>query len=68
MNIYKKINERCKKTKMYYRCGALNGVVKKAGPFKIVGGRTFNTSTMAKRVLLESEIAFEQSFKEAGEN
>jgi len=55
-----------RKTKIYYHCGALNSVVKKAGPFKIVDGkfRTPNTSTMAKRVPRKSEIAFEQPFKE----
>lgn len=54
---------------------ALNGVVKtegpfKMGPFKIVDGkfRAFNTPTMAKRVPLKSELAIEQSSKEAGGN
>ncbi|RPA98904.1 beta and beta-prime subunits of DNA dependent RNA-polymerase [Choiromyces venosus 120613-1] len=67
MNICKKINEQCKKTKICYNCGALNGVVKKAGPLKIVHDkfRAFNASTAAKKVPPESKVVFEQSFEEA---
>ncbi|PWW74921.1 beta and beta-prime subunits of DNA dependent RNA-polymerase, partial [Tuber magnatum] len=66
-NICKKINEQCKKAKTCYHCGTLNGVVKKAGPLKIVHDkfRAFNTSTAAKKMPPESKVAFEQSFEEA---
>nr|ALK02051.1 RNA polymerase III largest subunit [Starmerella magnoliae] len=36
MQILKRVNEQCKKMRRCPRCDALNGVVKKAGPLKIV--------------------------------
>lgn len=65
--ICKKINEQCKKARTCPHCGAINGVVKKTGPLKIIHDkwRAFNTSTAAKKVPPESKILFDKSFTEA---
>ncbi|TGZ83978.1 beta and beta-prime subunits of DNA dependent RNA-polymerase [Ascodesmis nigricans] len=65
--ICKKVNEQCKKTKMCFYCGAINGVVKKSGPLKISHDkfRAFNSSTAAKKVPPEEKVAFDKSFQEA---
>ncbi|KAL1971699.1 hypothetical protein VTN31DRAFT_2320 [Thermomyces dupontii] len=69
MQIAKKVLDRCKKTRTCEVCGAINGVVKKAGsaPLKIVHDkfRAFNTSTSAKKAPPISKIVFEQSMEEA---
>jgi DNA-directed RNA polymerase III subunit RPC1 len=65
--ICKKINEQCKKARTCPHCGAINGVVKKIGPLKIIHDkwRAFNSSTAAKKVPPESKILFDKSFAEA---
>lgn len=69
MQIAKKINERCRKTRVCEACGAINGVVKKAGSsaLKITHDkfRAFNASTSSKKVTPPSKIVFDQSFEEA---
>ena len=67
--IAKKVLEQCKKTKFCNSCGAINGVVKKAGnhPIKIIHDkyRAFNTSTAMKKVPPRSKVSFEESFGSA---
>ncbi|RAK72832.1 DNA-directed RNA polymerase III core subunit RPO31 [Aspergillus fijiensis CBS 313.89] len=69
MQIAKRINERCKKTRNCEHCGAVNGVVKKAGTsaLKITHDkfRAFNASTSVKKVPPPSKIVFDRSFDEA---
>jgi len=67
MQICKKINEQCRKTKHCFYCGAINGTVKKVGPLKIIHDkfRAFNNSTAASKVAPEAKIAFDKSFLEA---
>ncbi|GAT27839.1 LOW QUALITY PROTEIN: DNA-directed RNA polymerase III largest subunit [Aspergillus luchuensis] len=67
--IAKRINERCRKTRNCEACGAVNGVVKKAGTsaLKITHDkfRAFNASTSVKKVPPPSKIVFDRSFDEA---
>ena len=65
--ICKKINTQCRKTRTCSRCGAVNGVVKKAGVMKIIHDkyRAFNTSTAAKKQPPKSKVLFDLSFAEA---
>src|SRR5437762_858348 len=65
--ICKKINTQCRKTRSCCYCGAINGVVKKAGTLKIIHDkyRLFNISTMAKKKPPESKLIFDRSFAEA---
>ncbi|KAL1967262.1 hypothetical protein VTN77DRAFT_3308 [Rasamsonia byssochlamydoides] len=69
MQIAKKINDRCRKTRVCEACGAINGVVKKAGSsaLKITHDkfRAFNASASVKKVPPPSKIVFDQSFEEA---
>ncbi|PGH08790.1 hypothetical protein AJ79_05889 [Helicocarpus griseus UAMH5409] len=69
MQIAKRINERCRKTRTCYRCNAVNGVVKKAGTsaLKITHDkfRAFNSSTSVKKIPPPSKVVFDQSFEEA---
>ncbi|MCJ1359857.1 MAG: hypothetical protein MMC33_009860 [Icmadophila ericetorum] len=67
--ICKKILDQCKKNKKCFSCGALNGVVKKAGqhPLKIIHDRfrAFNTSSAIKKTPPQEKILFDKSFDEA---
>lgn len=69
LQIAKRINERCRKTRTCDACGAVNGVVKKAGSsaLKITHDkfRSFNASTSVKKVPPPSKIVFDRSFDEA---
>ncbi|KAH0542064.1 hypothetical protein FGG08_003529 [Glutinoglossum americanum] len=65
--ICKKINDQCRKARSCPHCGAINGVVKKAGTLKIVHDkyRAFNISTAVKKKPPESKLIFDKSFTEA---
>ncbi|EEH03266.1 DNA-directed RNA polymerase III largest subunit [Histoplasma capsulatum G186AR] len=69
MQIAKKINERCRKTRTCYKCNAVNGVVKKAGTsaLKITHEkfRAFNASASVKKIPPPSKVVFDKSFEEA---
>ncbi|KAK2779547.1 hypothetical protein FQN52_002415 [Onygenales sp. PD_12] len=69
MQIAKKINDRCRKSRTCYNCNAINGVVKKAGTsaLKITHDkfRAFNTSASVKKIPPGSKVVFDQSFEEA---
>ena len=65
----KKVHEQCKKTKHCPACGAVNGIVKKAGSaaLKIIHDkfRTYNISSAAKKVPPKSKVIFDKSFESA---
>ncbi|KAH8704259.1 putative DNA-directed RNA polymerase III largest subunit [Talaromyces proteolyticus] len=69
LQVAKRVVERCKKTKDCLVCGAINGVVKKAGTsaLKIVHEkfRHFNQSTATKKVEPISKTEFDKSLAEA---
>lgn len=69
MQINKRINDRCRKTRNCDYCGAINGVVKKTGnsALKITHDkfRAFNNSASVKKQPPPSKIVFDQSFAEA---
>ncbi|KAF8433614.1 hypothetical protein BGX38DRAFT_1275957 [Terfezia claveryi] len=67
MQICKKINEQCRKTKACFHCGAINGTVKKQGALKIIHDkfRAFNASNSVKKVPPEAKVLFDRSFDEA---
>lgn len=69
MQINKRVNDRCRKSRHCYKCNSINGVVKKAGTsaLKITHDkyRSFNSSTSAKKIPPPSKIVFDQSFEEA---
>ncbi|KAI9805736.1 MAG: hypothetical protein M1833_005229 [Piccolia ochrophora] len=67
LQVCKKINAQCRKTRLCPACGAVNGGVKKAGPLKIVHDkyRAFNASTAVKKKPPQSKVLFDVSFDEA---
>ncbi|KAI9699676.1 MAG: hypothetical protein M1836_002710 [Candelina mexicana] len=69
VQLCKQVNTQCRKVHKCMYCGAVNGVVKKAGqhPLKIIHDkfRTFNVSTAIKKKPPVSKILFDQSFTEA---
>ncbi|KAL3466153.1 hypothetical protein BJX64DRAFT_22872 [Aspergillus heterothallicus] len=69
MQIAKRINDRCRKTRTCEYCGAVNGVVKKTGnsSLKITHDkfRAFNASTSVKKIPPPSKIVFDRSLEEA---
>ena len=69
LQIAKRVNERCRKTRHCDNCGAINGVVKKAGSsaLKITHDkfRAFNTSAAVKKAKPPSKSVFDDSFEEA---
>ncbi|KAL2855343.1 hypothetical protein BJY01DRAFT_243310 [Aspergillus pseudoustus] len=69
LQIAKRINDRCRKTRTCEYCGAVNGVVKKTGnsSLKITHDkfRAFNSSTSVKKVPPPSKIVFDRSLEEA---
>ncbi|KAL4748638.1 hypothetical protein BDW72DRAFT_179943 [Aspergillus terricola var. indicus] len=69
MQIAKRVNDRCRKTRTCENCGAVNGVVKKTGTssLKITHDkfRAFNASTSAKKIPPPSKIVFDRSLEEA---
>ncbi|KAJ5797450.1 DNA-directed RNA polymerase III subunit RPC1 [Penicillium pulvis] len=68
MQIAKRINERCRKTRQCEHCNAINGVVKKIGTsaLKITHDkfRAFNASTSVKKQPPLSKTVFDDSFSE----
>ncbi|KAJ5651806.1 DNA-directed RNA polymerase III subunit RPC1 [Penicillium longicatenatum] len=68
MQIAKRINERCRKTRQCEHCNAINGVVKKIGTsaLKITHDkfRAFNASTSVKKQPPLSKTVFDDSFAE----
>lgn len=68
MQIAKRINERCRKTRHCGICGTENGVVKKTGSsaLKITHDkfRAYNASTSAKKHPPPSKVVFDASFEE----
>ncbi|OJJ60468.1 hypothetical protein ASPSYDRAFT_56036 [Aspergillus sydowii CBS 593.65] len=69
LQIAKRVNERCRKTRTCEYCGTVNGVVKKTGTssLKITHDkfRAFNASTSVKKVPPPSKIVFDRSLEEA---
>lgn len=65
--ICKKINEQCRKCKECPYCGAINGQVRKLGVLKLAHDKfsTYNKSTAQKKVIPESKLLYDASFKEA---
>lgn len=67
--ICKKILDQCKKNKRCFNCGALNGVVKKAGqhPLKIIHDRfrVYNNSSALRKTPPQEKVLFDKSFEEA---
>ncbi|KAJ5884826.1 DNA-directed RNA polymerase III subunit RPC1 [Penicillium taxi] len=69
LQIGKRVNQRCRKTRVCDHCQAVNGVVKKAGTsaLKITHDkfRAFNISTSAKKQPPISKAVFDDSFTES---
>ena len=69
LQIAKKVNDQCKKTKTCFECGAVNGVVRKAGTNALKVShdkfRSFNSSTAKGKIPPPSKVLFDQSFEEA---
>ncbi|KAK9450860.1 uncharacterized protein V1518DRAFT_158462 [Limtongia smithiae] len=61
MQILKKVNEQCRKQRRCLLCNSVNGVVKKAGPLKIIHDK-FRWS--GKQVV-EEKVQFDKSFESA---
>ncbi|KAK9456872.1 hypothetical protein V1511DRAFT_509555 [Dipodascopsis uninucleata] len=61
MQILKKVNEQCRKQRRCLKCNSVNGVVKKAGPLKIIHDK-FRWSG---KQLVDEKVEFEQSFSAA---
>ena len=67
--IIRKVAEQCRKTKACFECGAINGLVRKAGSYSLKVAhdkfKTFNSSTSAKKVAPQDKIDFDNSFNYA---
>ncbi|KAK9479984.1 hypothetical protein V1514DRAFT_350894 [Lipomyces japonicus] len=61
MQILKKVNEQCKKQRKCLKCGSVNGVVKKAGPLKIIHDKF----RYAGKQVVDEKVDFENSFQSA---
>jgi DNA-directed RNA polymerase III subunit RPC1 len=64
--VVRKVADQCRKTKVCFECGAINGLVRKAGShsLKIAHDKfkTFNSSTAQKKVPPQDKIDFDASF------
>ncbi|KIX00695.1 uncharacterized protein Z518_09760 [Rhinocladiella mackenziei CBS 650.93] len=67
--IVRRVADQCRKTKVCFECGALNGLVRKAGTYSLKIShdkfKTYNSSTSAKKIAPPEKIAFDQSFENA---
>ncbi|KAK9462027.1 uncharacterized protein V1516DRAFT_685057 [Lipomyces oligophaga] len=63
MQILKRVNEQCRKQRRCLKCNAVNGVVKKAGPLKIIHDKFRWTG----KQIVEEKIEFDKSFTAARE-
>ena len=67
--IVRKVAEQCRKTKSCFECGAINGLVRKAGSYSLKVAhdkfKTFNSSTSAKKVAPQDKVDFDESFNYA---
>ncbi|KIW89530.1 uncharacterized protein Z519_09686 [Cladophialophora bantiana CBS 173.52] len=67
--IVRRVADQCKKTKVCFECGAVNGLVRKAttNSLKITHDkfRSYNASTSAKKVPPPEKVAFDKSFESA---
>ncbi|KAK9241435.1 hypothetical protein V1525DRAFT_393139 [Lipomyces kononenkoae] len=61
MQILKKVNEQCRKQRRCLQCNSMNGVVKKAGPLKIIHDK-FRWSG---KQIVEEKVEFDESFESA---
>ncbi|EHY58706.1 DNA-directed RNA polymerase III subunit C1 (rpo31) [Exophiala dermatitidis] len=70
--IVRKVADQCRKTKVCFECGAINGLVRKAGTsaLKISHDKfkAFNSSTAAKKQPPPEKIEFDKSFETAKES
>ena len=68
-NTIKKINEQCRKNRLCFQCGSINGLVRKSGTnaLKISHDkfRAFNISTSKNKVAPPSKLEFDKSFDSA---
>ncbi|KAM0265352.1 hypothetical protein ACHAQJ_000193 [Trichoderma viride] len=65
--VYKKINEQCRKCRQCPYCGEINGQIRKVGVLKLTHDKfsAYKKSTSQKKLPPESKIAFDASFDEA---
>lgn len=65
----RKVADQCRKTKTCFECGAINGLVRKAGTYslKISHDRfkAYNSSTAQKKVPPQEKVEFDKSFEYA---
>lgn len=65
----RKITEQCRKSKVCFECGAINGNVRKAGTYSLRIShdkfKAFNSSTSAKKVAPVEKVKFDASFEDA---
>ncbi|KAG5357864.1 DNA-directed RNA polymerase III subunit RPC1 [Yarrowia sp. B02] len=64
MQILKKVNDQCKKQRRCVHCNSLNGVVKKAGPLKIIHDKFRHVG----KKIPEEKTEFDNSFNTAKES
>lgn len=67
VQICKRINEQCRKTKTCHYCGDVNGQIRKVGVLKLVHDKfvAFNKSSSAKKVPPAAKVKFDSSFSDA---
>ncbi|EXJ88840.1 DNA-directed RNA polymerase III subunit RPC1 [Capronia epimyces CBS 606.96] len=67
--IVRKVADQCRKTKVCFDCGAINGLVRKAGTHALKIShdkfKSFNSSTAAKKQPPPAKIEFDKSFETA---
>ncbi|KAF7510795.1 hypothetical protein GJ744_005895 [Endocarpon pusillum] len=71
-SLIKKVNDQCRKNRTCFNCGAINGLVRKAGTnaLKISHDKfkAFNMSTSKNKIAPASKDRFDQSFESAKQN
>lgn len=71
-SLIKKVNDQCRKSRTCFNCGAINGLVRKAGTnaLKISHDKfkAFNMSTSKNKIAPPSKDRFDQSFESAKQN
>ncbi|KAL2045874.1 hypothetical protein ABVK25_011977 [Lepraria finkii] len=65
--VVRKVAEQCRKAKVCFECGAINGLVRKAGSYSLKIAhdkfKTFNSSTSQKKVPPQDKVDFDASFE-----
>jgi len=67
--VVRRVADQCRKTRVCFECGAINGLVRKVGTYSLKIShdkfKAFNSSTSTKKVAPAEKVRFDQSFETA---